>query len=132
MSAGRESNLMVLDQQLSPLGYTQLPELPAILHRTPLSHYLSPHLHYSCEPRSTPVRFFYPHLSSQLIEFSEGIFSTYYNTQNITGIPHNHIGQTVVNRSNCTFKKMNKYKCLAKPLRDRLCSALLPLNYLQG
>ena len=60
-------------------------------------------------------------------------FFAYYNIKHITGIPHNPIGQAVIERSNRTLKQMlNKQKGTTKTPRDRLHNALLTLNFLNA
>ena len=50
--------------------------------------------------------------------------------KHIAGIPHNPMGQAVVERSNCTIKDMlNKQKGMENTLINRLHNALLNLNF---
>ena len=52
-------------------------------------------------------------------------FSVYYNTEHVTGIPHNPTGQAVIERSNDTLKEMLiKQKGREKAPRDRLNNVL--------
>lgn len=59
----------------------------------------------------------------------QDMFLAYYNIKHITDIPHNSIGQEVIERSNHTLKDMlNKQTGVIKTPRDRLHSPLLTLN----